>query len=167
MKQFADIILPLALEKNYTYGIPVELQGIIQVGQRVEVQLGRRKVYSGIVKRIHADKPELYNVKPIRAVLDTTPVVSPTQLALWEWMASYYVCTEGEVMNAAMPANLKLESETFITLLQDEIPSDIELNDDEFLVMQALEIKQMKRKESESKSTVELSSTNDSLTLPS
>jgi len=166
LKQFADIILPLALEKNYTYGVPIELQGLIEVGQRVEVQLGRRKIYSGIVKRIHTEQPEVYAVKPIRAILDTTPVVSKSQLALWEWMASYYVCTEGEVMNAAMPANLKLESETFVAMLQDEIAEDIELNDDEFLVMQALEIKRMKRKENNSVTDTETDASNDSLTLP-
>lgn len=138
---FADVILPLAIEKNYTFGIPLELQEQVKVGSRVEVQFGAKKVYSGIVKTIHNNKPEVYQVKPIRHVLDKEPVVTEKQIKFWSWIASYYACTEGEVMNAALPAYLKLESETYVTLRGDVDLSQLELSDDEFMVMQALEIK--------------------------
>lgn len=138
---YADIILPLAIEKNYTFGIPVELQSLVQVGSRVEVQFGAKRVYSGIVKSIHTNKPEIYQVKPIRSVLDAKPIVTQQQLQFWEWLASYYACTEGEVMNAALPSYLKLESETFVMLNEDHIVNEAELNDDEFIVMQALEVR--------------------------
>lgn len=143
--QFADIILPLALERNYTFGIPLELQGKVQVGCRVEVQFGKRKIYSGIVKRIHHEKPDLYEVKPVRSLLDETPVVTPAQIAFWEWMASYYVCTEGEVMNAALPAYLKLESETYVVLRDDVELDKSTLTDDEYLVVEALEVRRQKK----------------------
>lgn len=147
MKLFADIILPLALERNYTYGVPIEMQDKIKIGQRVEVQLGKRKVYSGIVKRIHTEAPEVYAVKPIRYILDEEPIVTESQIKLWTWMAAYYMCTEGEVMNASLPANLKLESETFIALNEDVNIDEQELNDDEFLIVQALEVKRAKKKQ--------------------
>ena len=146
MKLFADIILPLALERNYTYGVPIELQDKIRIGQRVEVQLGKRKVYSGIVKKIHTQAPEVYAVKPIRCILNEEPIVTASQIKLWTWMASYYMCTEGEVMNASLPANLKLESETFIALNEDVKIDEHELTDDEFLILQALEVKRAKKK---------------------
>lgn len=139
---YADIILPLAIEKNYTYGIPVELQELVQIGSRVEVQFGAKRVYSGIVKSIHHNKPEIYQVKPIRGVLDAKPIVTPNQLKFWEWMASYYACTEGEVMNAALPSYLKLESETFVVLNEEISIDEAELSDDEFIVWQALEVRQ-------------------------
>ncbi len=142
---FADIILPLSLERNYTFGIPIELHDKVKVGCRVEVQFGKRKVYSGIVKKIHAIKPEYYQVKPIRNLLDIEPIVTETQLKFWEWMASYYMCTEGEVMNAALPSHLKLVSETFIVLNEDiEIDAQT-LSDDEYLLIEALEIKRSKK----------------------
>lgn len=138
---YADVILPLALEKNYTFGIPLEWQEKVKVGSRVEVQFGAKKIYSGIVKSIHNNKPEFYQVKPIRSVLDADPVVTENQLKFWKWLSSYYACSEGEVMNVALPSYLKLESETFIMLREEVDLSQLELSDDEFLVMQALQIK--------------------------
>lgn len=143
---FADIILPLALERNYTFGIPLELQDSIKVGCRVEVQFGKRKIYSGIVKKIHTDKPEFYQVKPVRSLLDKEPIVTETQLKFWEWMASYYMCTEGDVMNAALPAHLKLVSETFVVLHED-VEIDMQaLSDDEYLLIEALDMKRNSKK---------------------
>ncbi len=147
---FADIILPLALERNYTFGIPLELQDKIKVGCRVEVQFGKRKIYSGIVKRIHSDKPEFYQVKPVRSLLDEEPIVTETQLKFWEWMASYYMCTEGDVMNAALPAHLKLVSETFVVLNDDAEIDAQPLSDDEYLLIEALDIKRSRKKVEES-----------------
>lgn len=138
---FADVILPLALERNYTFGIPVELQDKVKQGCRVEVQFGKRKIYSGIVKTIHAVKPEYYEVKPIRNLLDEEPIVTSAQLKFWEWMASYYMCTEGEVMNAALPSHLKLVSETYIVLNEDIEIDSLSLSDDEFMVVEALQVK--------------------------
>lgn len=138
---FADVILPLALERNYTYGVPIEMQATLQVGCRVEVQLGKRKVYSGIVKKIHSQKPEFYEIKPIRQMLDDEPIVTPQQIVFWEWLATYYACTEGEVMNAALPTHLKLVSETHVVIHPDLDIQSLDISDDEFLILQALEIR--------------------------
>lgn len=144
---YADVILPLALERNYTFGVPIELQDRITIGHRVEVQFGAKKIYSGIVKRLHNDKPELYAVKPIRAILDPEPMVTERQLKFWEWVASYYACTEGEVMNAALPSYLKLESETYVVMQDDVNIDEHELTDDEFMVLQALEVRKQQKKD--------------------
>ncbi|HSU28843.1 MAG TPA: primosomal protein N', partial [Chitinophagaceae bacterium] len=110
-------------------------------GCRVEVNLGKNKKYAGIVKRIHHEKPEFFEPKDILNILDTEPIVYPEQLQLWEWMASYYMCTEGEVMAAALPAHFKLSSET-ILIYNDEYGDDFSaLDHDEFLVAEALLIK--------------------------
>ncbi len=110
--RYADVILPLALPQALTYGVPAELQEGLREGMRVEVSLGKNKQYSGIVSRLHDDKPDAYEVKPIRSVLDEIPVVSPVQLRFWEWIAGYYAASPGEVMQAALPAHLKLAAET-------------------------------------------------------
>jgi len=109
---YADVILPLNMPGMLTYGVPIDMQGRIQVGIRVEVALGRNKLYSGIVGRLHSDKPDAYQVKPIRALLDEEPVVNEIQLKFWQWIAEYYIAAPGEVMQAALPAHLKLTGET-------------------------------------------------------
>jgi primosomal protein N' (replication factor Y) (superfamily II helicase) len=110
--RFADIIVPLNLPKKLTYGIPVEIQDMLQPGMRVEVSLGKNKLYAGIVERIHNDKPEAYDVKPIRNIIDEFPIVNDKQLAFWEWIGQYYMASPGEVMQAALPSHLKLMGET-------------------------------------------------------
>jgi len=138
---FAEIIVPLALPKNYTWSIPDHMKEQLHIGCRVEVNLGKNKKYAGIVKRIHNEKPEFFEAKDILNVLDIEPVVFEEQLKLWEWIASYYMCSEGEVMAAALPAHFKLSSET-ILVYNDEYGDDFSLLDhDEYLVAEALLIK--------------------------
>ncbi len=113
---FAEIIIPIALPKNYTWSIPESLQEEIMVGMRVEVILGANKRYAGIVKKIIHQKDLGFKTKAILGILDEAPIVYPAQLTLWEWMAKYYLCTEGEVMQAAIPSHLKISSESVFIL---------------------------------------------------
>ena len=106
---FADIILPLAYKGQFTYALPDEFAGSVRRGSRVLVQLGNRKLYSGIVSRIHNTPPPTRNIRPLLSVLDPEPVVNEIQLKLWSWMAEYYMCSVGEVMKAALPSDLCLE----------------------------------------------------------
>ena len=138
---FADVIIPLAVPKTYTWSVPSKLADTIKPGCRVEVNLGKNKKYAGVVKRLHDEKPDVFEPKEILNLLDTAPVVFEQQLRLWEWMASYYMCSEGEVMAAALPAHFKLSSET-ILVYNEEYGDDFSLLDhDEYLVGEALLIK--------------------------
>jgi primosomal protein N' (replication factor Y) len=135
---FADVILPLAIPNFYTYAVPSELKEKIKVGQRVVVQFGKKKLYTALVYKIHSNKPELYKAKTIESILDAEPVVNEKQFQLWKWLANYYMCTPGEVMNAALPSGLKLSSETKILLNPNIKINSKELSDDEFLIYEAL-----------------------------
>ncbi len=137
---WAHIVLPLALPVVYTYAIPdLHLERALP-GCRVEVVFGKNKKYAGIIKSVTTQKPD-YQTKPILNVLDDAPLLYPQQLQFWEWMSNYYMCTEGEVMAAALPANFKLSSET-ILIYNEEIGEDFtDLSDDEFLVAEALLLK--------------------------
>src|SRR5688572_28243518 len=140
-EDFAEIIIPLALPKNYTWSVPDHVKEQLHAGCRVEVNLGKNKKYAGIVKKIHNEKPDFFEAKDILNVLDVEPVVFEEQLKLWEWIASYYMCSEGEVMAAALPAHFKLSSET-ILVFNDEYGDDFSaLDHDEYLVAEALLIK--------------------------
>lgn len=124
MSHYADILLPLALRGTFTYRVPEEWADSLKPGIRVVVQFGTRRSYTGIVTRLHDDAPQPgVRVKDISGVTDETPVLLPAQLELWRWMAGYYLCTEGEVMKAALPGGMKLESETLLTRSADFLPS--------------------------------------------
>jgi len=129
---FADIILPLAVRGRFTYMIPDDIPVTIVPGMRVTVPFGGKNLYSGIVCKLHDNPPDYKNVKSIINVLDSIPVINELQLKLWLWISEYYLCTEGEVMKAALPSeeclnNYKPRLETFIELVRDF--SDDELNE--------------------------------------
>lgn len=138
---FAEVIIPLALPKNYTWSVPESLRDQVKPGTRVEVVLGKNKKYAGLVKRLHTEKPEIYETKDILNILDVEPIVFEEQLKLWAWIARYYMCSEGEVMAAALPAHFKLSSET-VLVFNEEFGEDFSpLDHDEYLVAEALLIK--------------------------
>ena len=114
MFAIAEVILPLALPETLSWYIPEELIAMIRLGQRVEVELGKNKKYSGIVKSLkpQAEFPSLY--KPILGIIDDYPIVTETQLKLWSWMAQYFMCSEGEILFAALPNVLKLSSQSIV-----------------------------------------------------
>ncbi|MBK9736677.1 MAG: primosomal protein N' [Saprospiraceae bacterium] len=136
---FVTVIFPLALPKLYTYVVPEALKYEIMVGLRVEVSL-KNKLYSAIIAEVHEDLVLEYKPKPIIAILDKVPLVTDDQLTLWRWMADYYCCTIGEVMNVAMPAGLKLESETKVVFNGDFQDQTQSLSDDEYMIAEAVSI---------------------------
>jgi len=84
----------------------------IQRGSGVVVPLGKRKLYTGIVYRIHETAPNGYTAKYIDDIPYSSPLVNDRQLDFWDWIADYYMCTLGEVMIAAIPSVLRLGSES-------------------------------------------------------
>lgn len=137
---FADVLLPLPLNQEFTYRIPFDLNDHIRILTRVIVPFGKGKLYTGIVTRIHEEIPKLYQAKYIEHLLDDEPIIHKKQLSFWRWMSQYYMAPLGDVMNAALPSNLKLASETKITVHPDFSPENQTLNDREFLIMEALEV---------------------------
>ncbi len=111
MSLFADVILPIPLGTTFTYSLPQSFDNLVRVGCRLTVPFGKSKKYSGIVSRIHQEKPEGCVVKDALELLDAEPIVLPQQLKLWQWIADYYLCTMGEVYKAALPSGLKEEDE--------------------------------------------------------
>lgn len=138
---FAEVIVPLYLPKTLTWSVPGEYAQKIQPGCRVEVEVGKSKRYAGIVKYLHNSRPQAFEPKPILNLLDTEPVLYDTQLKLWNWIATYYLCSEGEVMMAALPAHLKLSSETIVQYNPGHGVELTALNEREYLVAEALEVR--------------------------
>jgi primosomal protein N' (replication factor Y) len=138
MQYYIDIIIPVPLQKLFTYSITPSEANFLQIGMRVAVPFGKSKIYTGIVSKIHNEAPTVYEAKEIHQILDEGPIVNEKQLQLWQWIANYYMCTLGDVMRAALPSAFVLESETIITKHAKAIDESI-LQDDEFLVYEALQ----------------------------
>ncbi|WP_437369077.1 replication restart helicase PriA [Maribacter litoralis] len=139
MANFVNVILPIPLERSFTYCITAEEAKVLQPGMRVAVPFGKSKIYTAIVYNVHQNPPEAYEAKEIHEVLDDYSIVNPTQLKHWQWIASYYMCTLGEVVRSALPGAFLLESETLVLRNTAYEIDENELLDDEFLVYEALQ----------------------------
>jgi primosomal protein N' len=127
----------LPLPRCFTYSLPDEGAEEVQIGCRVVVPFGRKKYYTAIVRNVHHYAPTEYEVKEISTVLDTSPILLPGQFRFWEWLADYYLCTQGDVYKAALPSGLKLESETIVEYNPD-FEADAPLSEREQLVLDLL-----------------------------
>ena len=139
MPYFINVILPIPLEKLFTYSVSDAEAAFLQPGMRVAVPFGKSKIYSALVHEVHQTPPTIYEAKEIHQILDEVPLVTAIQLKHWFWIADYYMCSIGEVFRTAIPSAFLLESETLI-LRNNKIQIDEnELLDDEFLVFEALQ----------------------------
>lgn len=120
MPLYASVILPLPIHSAFTYAVPEDMEGIIVVGSRVLVPFGRRNIYTGIVESFVTAPAADYPLKEIYSILDETAIVRHPQLKFWNWIADYYLCSPGEVMKAALPSGLKVESETIVSVSPDD-----------------------------------------------
>ena len=134
---YADILLPLHLPGTYTYRVPQEYNGKVKPGQRVVVQFGRQKLYSALIRRIHEHAPN-WKTKYIASILDIEPIVTERQMDFWDWLADYYMCYAGDVMAVALPAGLKLASESAVAIHPDFDGELSRLSDQELRVVQML-----------------------------
>ncbi len=137
---YVKVLLPLSLPQEYTYRIPQEFNEEVAVGKRVMVQFGKKRIYAAIVVEIDNKPPEKYQAKYILAVLDDTPIVTEQQLEFWAWISRYYLCNWGEVMQAALPNALKLQSETLVELNLDTDLSQIDLDSTEVPIVEQLKV---------------------------
>ncbi len=136
---FVEVILPLALAKTFTYQVSEAEFHFIKKGMRLAVPFGKSKIYTAIAVELHQNEPVLYQAKEIHQILDHEPIVTSIQIDHWFWIATYYMCSIGEVYRGAMPSALLLESETVVTAQSSSFVNEMQLSDEEYLVYQALQ----------------------------
>ncbi|TVZ54989.1 replication restart DNA helicase PriA [Lutibacter sp. Hel_I_33_5] len=135
---FIDVILPIPLQKTFTYTVTEEEAGFLKKGMRVAVSFGKSKIYTAMVFNIHQVAPTLYEAKDIHQILDDKPIVNELQLKHWQWISNYYMCSLGDVFRASLPSAFLLESET-IVYKNEGFTDESVLSDHEFLVFEALQ----------------------------
>jgi primosomal protein N' (replication factor Y) len=138
LSHFIDVILPIPIQRTFTYSVTGDEANFLQKGMRVAVSFGKSKMYTGLVFKMHTNAPTLYEAKEIHQILDETPLVNAQQLQHWQWIASYYMCSLGDVYRASLPSAFLLESETVIYKSDAFLDATI-LTDDEFLIFEALQ----------------------------
>jgi primosomal protein N' (replication factor Y) len=139
MNYYIDVVLPIPLERLFTYSVSADQVEELALGMRVAVPFGKTRIYTALVMGIHSEAPQAYEAKSVHQILDKAPLVSETQLAHWEWIASYYMCTLGEVFRTAVPGALLLESETVVILNTEFRKGSFQLKEEEEMVLLALE----------------------------
>ena len=137
-KIYIEVLLPIPFGSLFTYKVPNELISEVLPGKRVIVPFGRQKVYSALIKNILHEHANPDSLKEIQSVLDDAPLVNDFQFKLWEWMSEYYMCSQGEVMNSALPSALKLASETKVMLSADADLESEDLTSNEEILVSAL-----------------------------
>lgn len=140
---FADVILPVPIRNEFTYRVPFELNEAIFKGARVVVPFGRSKLLTGIVTSVHDRIPENYQAKYIEYILDEKAIITPQQYVFWKWISSYYMAPIGDVMNAALPSNFKLASETKVLMHPDFNNDKRFYTERELDILEALEIREV------------------------
>ncbi len=138
---FVNVLLPLALNNLFTYAVPLEWQSYVGFGKRVVVNFGKNKLYTALIISVGNENTSGFEAKELVSVIDEGAVITPAQYNAWQWIASYYLCYLGDVMNAALPAGLKLNSETTFVLNTEVDIDKQQLNDSEYLLIEALEIR--------------------------
>jgi len=144
MNYYVDVILPLPLKGTFTYELSQDEFNKLEIGFRVAVSFGKRKIYTGIVNELHNNKPESYETKPIEFIYDDKSLVSQNQIDFWNWLSRYYFVPIGDVMKAAVPSTFLLESDSLI--IKKEISDDVanKMSDEEYLIYDALDFQNLK-----------------------
>ena len=141
--QYAQIVLPLNLKGSFTYKVPEEMIPEIQIGMRVLVPFGGKKIYTGIVFELHNNAPENFVAKEVISMLDDQPIMPEEQINFWNWLSGYYMCSLGEIYRFSFPSSLKLESETYLKLKPGAVVNFENLDVNEMYLIQALEVRQL------------------------
>lgn len=141
---YVEVVLPLPLNATFTYRVPEHLGLRLMPGFRVIVPFGRKRYYTGIVVSVGVEAPTDFEVKDVLMALDLRPIVRHPQLKFWQWIADYYMSSLGDVYKAAIPAGLKVESETFVEINPDIDPVDLaaDLNEREAPILVLLSQKE-------------------------
>ena len=144
MNSYADVILPLPLPKPFTYKLSEKESKVLKVGYRVAVSFGKRKIYTGIISRLHNNDPLNYEVKPIEFIYDTKPIVDQKRIDFWTWMSKYYFSPIGDILKAAVPSTLLLQSESIISRIDTSKEEINKMTDNEYLIYEALELEDIR-----------------------
>ena len=138
MSYYADVILPLNIKNLLTYSLSEETHQQCQIGSRVAVPLGDKRLLTAVVVNIHQNTPLHYEAKPVKDVLDAFPIITIDQLKLFKWVKNYYLSNYGLILKACLPSALLIQSETLLQR-NDEIDYlDKDLSDEAFLIMEAI-----------------------------
>lgn len=136
---FVQVIVPIALNRLFTYRVPSAWAAFVKPGMRAAVPFGPSKVYAAVIRHVVDVPPDEHEARYFHYLIDDEPVVGEKLLLFWDWIAAYYLCSPGEVMQAALPSAMKPESETRVMLRPDVAPSLEGLDTKEIQIIEALQ----------------------------
>ena len=120
-----EVVLPLPIDKTFSYAVTKEEFNNIIGGSRVVVSFGKKKFYSAVVIDKFSEKNYDYELKEIEYIIDDKPCVNDYQIKFFKWIADYYMCPLGKVFETALPKLFLIKSETIIEILSKEVGEDL------------------------------------------
>ena len=117
--RYANVAFPLSVDQVFTYGVPPQLDAVLQPGVRVLAPFRRTQQEGVVVERLDETDLDPNLIKNVTDCLDETPMFSSEMLSLTKWMADYYVCAWGVALFSAVPAAVRTERKERVRLLPD------------------------------------------------
>ena len=117
--RYANVAFPLSVDQVFTYGVPPQLDPVLQPGVRVLAPFRRTKQEGVVVERLDETDLAPNLIKNVSECLDETPMFSPDMLTLTKWMADYYVCSWGVSLYCAVPAAVRSQKKEQVRLLPE------------------------------------------------
>ena len=117
--RYANVAFPLSVDQVFTYGVPPQLDTVLQPGVRVLAPFRRTKQEGVVVERVNETDLAPNLIKNVSECLDETPMFSPDMLTLTKWMADYYVCSWGVALYCAVPAAVRTQKTERVRLLPE------------------------------------------------
>ncbi|MFN5305734.1 MAG: hypothetical protein ACK5CV_01115 [Bacteroidota bacterium] len=113
--RYVKVLLPVSPNNGiFTYAVPPPLEPFVGLGKRVLVPFHTNRLLTGLVLEEENNPPENIRVRRVEDVLDEHPLIGADTLQFWQWLSQYYCCSMGEVMAAALPSVLRIESESIL-----------------------------------------------------
>lgn len=124
MGRYAQVALPLSIDRTFSYGIPEELADQVRLGCEVLVPFRQRKV-SGFVVGLSDESPKS-EVKDVYELVNPQPFFGESLLFLTKWISEYYICSWGEALKAALPKGLEKRERRTVRAKQKLSPEALE-----------------------------------------
>jgi primosomal protein N' (replication factor Y) (superfamily II helicase) len=114
----AGIVLATGPAQEFDYLVPDALRDQVEAGRRVLVPLGKgNRQVQGYCVRVESRFAGPRLLKPLIEVIDRRSLLSPAMLRLTRWIADYYLCPWGQVLETVLPAGVRGQAGTRMATL--------------------------------------------------
>lgn len=105
-------------DKPFDYKVPEKWEAILEVGVRVIVPFGPRKLVGFVVG--FKETSEFQKLKGILSIIDESPVLTPEFIKLGEWLSERILCYKVMAYQAILPSVMKASYKKLLRVKEGE-----------------------------------------------